>query len=59
MKKQFESGKKGKEEKWKGIVPFLRFIHCLTDCDDIRKAFLKSLTFKTRVQDKRGIRWEA
>ena len=41
---------KGKEAKWKGIVPFLRFIHCLTDCDDIRNAFLKSLTCKTRVE---------
>jgi hypothetical protein len=31
---------KGKEAKWRGIIPFLRFIHCLTDCDDIRNAEL-------------------
>ena len=35
---------------WKGLVPYLRFIHCLTDDDGIRSAFITSMTCMTRVE---------
>ena len=35
---------------WKGLVPYLRFIHCLTDDDAIRSAFITSMTCINRVE---------
>ena len=35
---------------WKGLEPVIRFIHCLTDFDDIKEAFRQSLTCMTRQE---------
>ena len=31
-------------EQWVGIIPFLRLIHCITDCDDAKEAYLNSFS---------------
>ena len=31
-------------DQWSGMIPFLRLIHCLLDCDKIREAYHKSFT---------------
>jgi hypothetical protein len=33
---------------WKGLNPYIRFIHCLCDFDKIKKAFITSLTYMAR-----------
>ena len=35
---------------WSGQVPYLRLIHCITDCDENRSAFLKRNDMKTREE---------
>ena len=36
---------------WKGLLePFIRFIHCLCDFDEIRQAFKTSLICMTRIE---------
>ena len=57
MEEMVELNKQAQEEKdmqnkvhWKGLEPFIRFIHCLCDFDEIRKAFKTSLTCMTRIE---------
>jgi hypothetical protein len=35
---------------WTGLEPFIRFIHCLCDFDEIRQAFKTSLACMTRIE---------
>ena len=44
------AGKPSGSQKWVGIVPYLRLIHCITDKDDAKASFLKSFSVKTRKE---------
>jgi hypothetical protein len=57
MEEMVELNKAAQEEKdmqnkvhWKGLEPFIRFIHCLCDFDEISNAFNTSLTCLTRIE---------
>jgi hypothetical protein len=56
MEQMIELHKQAQQEKginkvsWRGLELFIRFIHCLTDFDDIKDAFRKSLTCMTRQE---------
>jgi len=43
-------GKPSGSQKWVGIVPYLRLIHCITDKDDAKASFLRSFSVKTRKE---------
>ena len=45
-----EKPKPSGSQKWVGIVPYLRLIHCITDKDDAKASFLKSFSVKTRKE---------
>ena len=42
------AGKPSGSQKWVGIVPCLRLVHCITDEDDAKASFLKSFSVRTR-----------
>ena len=44
------AGKPSGSQKWVGIVPCLRLVHCITDEDDAKASFLKSFSVKTRKE---------
>jgi len=56
------AGKPSGSQKWVGIVPYLRLIHCITDKDDAKASFLRSFSVKTRkeLEDRKLIKdvWE-
>ena len=37
-------------QKWVGIVPYLRLIHCITAKDDAKASFLRSILVETRKE---------
>jgi len=43
-------GKPGGSQKWIGIVPYLRLIHCITDKDDAKVSFLRLFSVETRKE---------
>ena len=43
-------GKPSGSQKWVGIVPYLRLIHCITDKDGAKVSFLRLLSVETRKE---------